>query len=309
MNQETATIAELVLEQTLFGISMGQLGRYGLVVIMLTMGMHLRLTDFKLLFNRPVSVITGLAGQMLFLPLVAFSLIWLLKPELHIAVGAIVLACCPGAATSNYFSYLVRGDVALSVTLTAISGMLVVITLPLLVNLGFMVFTDSSSDIRLPVLETMLQILQLLILPVAIGMLLRYKLPETIADPLQRLSSGLSFALMMIVVVLSFAGLWGHFGELIVSCGLLAFLTNVITMAAGYGSGVLMKLPLKQRRTLCVEVGIQNFLLAMVIALTVLKNPDYAIFPVMYLLMMYVSVFTFIGWCRLRPLPSDIQDH
>ena len=71
MNQETATIAELVLEQTLFGISMGHLGRYGLVVIMLTMGMHLRLTDFKLLFNRPVSVITGLAGQMLFLPLVA----------------------------------------------------------------------------------------------------------------------------------------------------------------------------------------------------------------------------------------------
>ncbi len=302
MNSETASIASLVLEQTFLGISMGQLGRYGLVVIMLTMGMNLLLTDFKLLLSRPVSVITGLLGQMLFLPLVAFVLIWLLQPNLYIAVGAIVLACCPGAATSNYFSYLAKGDVALSVTLTAISGILVVISLPLLVNLGFIVFTESSSQIRLPVIETVLQILQLLILPVAIGMMLRHKLPDTVADPLQRVASGLSFVLMMMVVVLSFSGLWGRFGELIASCGLLALLTNIITMSAGYGAGAAMKLPIKQRRTLCVEVGIQNFLLAMVIALTVLGNPEYAIFPVMYLLMMYVSVFTFIGWCRLRPV-------
>lgn len=292
------TIAELVLGRTLSGFSMGDIGRYGLVLIMLTMGMHLRVRDFQLLFKKPVSVLTGLAGQMLFLPLVAFILIWLLKPELHIAVGAIVLSCCPGAATSNYFCYLARGDVALSVTLTAISGTLVVVTLPLLVNLGFMLFASGGQEIHLPVVDTMLQIFLLLILPVAIGMTLRVILPADLADKIQKVFSAFSFGVMMLVVVMSLSGLKGHFGELVVACGLLAFLTNVITMAGGYGAAVVTGLPEEQRRCLTVEIGIQNFLLAMVIALTILKNPDYAIFPVMYLVMMYVSVFTFIGICR-----------
>ncbi len=278
---------------------MGDIGRYGLVMIMLTMGMHLRLDDFRQLFRQPVSVLTGLAGQMLFLPLVAFLLIWILRPELHIAVGAIVLSCCPGAATSNYFSYLARGNVALSVTLTAISGTLVVVTLPLLVNLGFMLLADAEQQIRLPVVDTMLQIFLLLILPVAIGMTLKVLLPVNLAVKIQKIFSGASFAVMMLVVVMSLSGLWGRFGELVAACGLLALLTNVITMAGGYAAGTVTGLSEEKRRCLTVEIGIQNFLLAMVIALTILQNPDYAIFPVMYLVMMYISVFLFIGWCRL----------
>jgi len=292
------TIAELVLGRTLFGFSMGDIGRQGLVLIMLTMGMTLQLTDFKLLWQRPVSVVAGLIGQMLLLPLVAFILIAWLQPELYIAVGAIVLACCPGAATSNYFCYLAKGDVALSVTLTAISGLLVLITMPIFVNLGFIMLTDAEQAIRLPVWQTMQQIFLMLILPVAIGMSLRAVLAEPLALKLQRGLSMLSFAVMMLVVVMSLSGLNGHFGALLASCGVLALLTNVITMSAGYGVGALLGLSDTQRRSLTVEVGIQNFLLAMVIALTIFKNPDYAIFPVMYLVMMYISVFAYVGYCR-----------
>jgi BASS family bile acid:Na+ symporter len=302
------TIAELVLGRTLLGYSMGDIGRYGLVLIMLTMGMHLRLQDFQQLVRQPVSVVTGLTGQILFLPAVAFLLIWLLQPELHIAIGAIVLSCCPGAATSNYFSYLARGDVALSVTLTAISGTLVVVTLPLLVNLGFLLLAGSEQQIRLPVVETMQQIFLLLILPVITGMSLKALLPSAIGENIQRLLSGFSFAVMMLVVVMSLSGLWGRFGELVAACGLLALLTNVITMGGGYAAGSVVGLAEEKRRCLTVEIGIQNFLLAMVIALTILQNPDYAVFPVMYLVMMYISVFLFIGWCRLwrdRALPDQ----
>ncbi len=292
------TIAELVLGRTLFGISMGDIGRYGLMFIMLTMGMTLQVKDFTLLLKNPGSVLAGLIAQMLLLPIVAFVLIWLLQPPLYIAVGAIVLACCPGAATSNYFCYLARGDVALSVTLTAISGMLVLLTMPVFVNAGFIMLTDAEQAIRLPVLQTMQQIFLMLILPVVIGMSLRAILAEPLAKKIQTGLSMLSFGLMMLVVVMSLSGLQGHFVELIVSCGLLALITNLITMFCGFGIGSLMGLADKQCRALTVEVGIQNFLLAMIIALTILKNPEYAIFPVVYLVMMYITVFAYIAYCR-----------
>lgn len=293
-----ATIADLVLGRTVFGVELGDLGRYGLLVIMLTMGLSLKPADFSRLFATPVPVLAGLSGQMLFLPIVAFILVAALDPEPHIAVGAILLSCCPGAATSNYFSYLARGDVALSVTLTAISGLLVLTTLPFIVNLGFSLFVDSEVVVRLPVFDTMLQVFQLLIVPVAIGMLLRAWLSDDRANQVQRVASAISFAVMMLIVVMSLTGLWGRFTELVIACGLLALLTNGIAMLAGYASAYVLKLPETQRRALTVEVGIQNFLLAIVLTLTVLDEPDYAIFPVMYLVVMYLSVFAFISWCR-----------
>ena len=297
---EEATLAELVLGRTVFGLSLGDLGRWGLTTIMLTMGLSLRPADFARLFSTPVPVSVGLIGQMIFLPAIAFVLVAVIEPAPHIAIGAILLSCCPGAATSNYFSYLARGDVALSVTLTAISGLLVLVTLPFIVNLGFSMFVDTDVVVRLPVFDTMLQVFQLLILPVAIGMLLRHWLPAALADQGQRVASALSFAIMMFIVVMSLAGLQGRFLELIAVAGLLALLTNVIAMGAGFISASLLGLPENQRRALCVEIGIQNFLLAVVLALTVLNEPEYAVFPIMYLVVMYVSVFSFIGWCRWR---------
>ena len=149
-----------------------------LFIIMVSMGLGLTLNDFKRISSEPKSVIVGLIAQLVMLPLVGFVLarIFPLTPEL--AVGLILLATCPGGPTSNMITYLVRGNIALSITLTAISSLITIFTLPLVINLAMQIFMGSATSLQLPFLKTVIRIAVITIFPVAIGMMLKYHTPQ-----------------------------------------------------------------------------------------------------------------------------------
>ena len=298
-SDQALLIAQSVLSAELFGINAGDIARPGLLLIMFTMGLALRMENFRQLFVQPLPVSVGLAGQLVLLPVVTFTLVGIFSPPTPVAIGAIILSCCPGAASSNYFTYLAGGDIALSVVLTAVSGFIVVFTTPLLINLGLTWFSGAGQVIVLPVVQTMYEIFVLLVLPVVAGMALRNWLGPKYADLLRRITSGLAFIGLVLVVVLAFVSVIDHIPVLVVLFGPLALAVNAINMSAGYLAAKTINLGEGQKRSVTLEIGIQNFLLAIVISLNILNVPEFTVFAITYLFIMYITGFTFIAYCRL----------
>ncbi len=292
-------IAQNVLSMDFFGMSSAALGRYALLFIMFTMGLSLQRSDFSQLMIQPLPVSIGLIGQLVFLPMVTFLLVFLFSPTTSVALGAIILSCCPGAASSNYFAYLARGDIALSVVLTAISGIVVVFTTPILINLGLNWFAEEGQDISLPILQTMYEIFLLLVVPVIAGMVLRKVLGTKYALMLRALTSKIAFAGLLLIVILGFVAVIDYLPQLMMTFGLMALAVNIINMSAGFGLAKILSVGEKQTRSTTVEIGIQNFLLAMLISLNILKIPEFSVFAITYLFISYISGFSFIAYCRL----------
>ena len=149
-----------------------------LFIIMLGMGLGLTLDDFKRVLVEPKAVIIGLIAQLIMLPVVGFFLasIFPLDPEL--AVGLMILTACPGGSTSNMVTYLVKGNIALSITLTAISSLITVFTIPFVVNFSMTHFMGKEVAIQLPFVKTVVQIAVITLIPITIGMLLHRYMPK-----------------------------------------------------------------------------------------------------------------------------------
>jgi len=290
--------AELqLLDISVFGFSISAMGTVALVVIMLTMGLKLELRHFARVVESPIDVLVGLSLQILLLPAVAFVLIWFFEPPMSVAMGLIILSCCPSGATSNFFSFLARGDIALSIVLTAISGVVVVFTAPLIIALGLRLFTGQGEEITLPVGDTMLRIFGLVVLPTLIGMGVRAVAPRQ-SERIEPWATRISFAFILFTMVVLFAHVSEHFVRYLAVSWQVTVSLNLLMMAAGFFLARSARIGESQCRTICIEVGVQNYLLSVVIATALLKQPDFAVVPIVYLFTMYVSVFTFIGWAR-----------
>ena len=251
--------------------------------IMLGMGLTLKIEDFTRVVRYPKAAAGGLIGQMLLLPLLAFALVSVLDLEPVLAIGVMLIALSPGGAVSNLFTLLARGDIALSVTLTAISSMLTVFTVPYLLNLALQFFLDEGKLIHLPFLPTMLQIAFITIIPVSIGMAIRAKFPGLV-DRAQMVVKYLSAAFLLFAVVLIMIREGQAFFDKLLMVGLLTTGLNILTMIAGYGIGLILGLRRKEVITLAVEIGIQNAILATAIAATpsLLDSTAFAIVPTIY---------------------------
>ena len=162
---------------------------FALFIIMLGMGLGLTVKDFTRIFVEPKAVIIGLIAQLIIVPVVGFllAMFFPLSPEL--AVGVVILAACPGGPTSNLVTYLVKGNVALSITLTAISSLVTVFTIPLVVNLAMQQFMAESVALQLPFLKTVIQIAVITLIPVSLGMLTHHYAP-TLASTIEKKSNG-----------------------------------------------------------------------------------------------------------------------
>ncbi len=147
-------------------------------IIMLGMGMSLTVEDFKRIFVLPKAVITGLILQLFLLPLTGWFIANVFKLPSELSVGLMILAICPGGATSNLITHLAKGDVALSITLTAITSCITVLSIPFLLNISMHQFLGSGQMIKLNIPQTILQIFMITVLPVSIGMILNSKKPE-----------------------------------------------------------------------------------------------------------------------------------
>ncbi len=274
-----------------------------LFIIMLGMGLSLVVDDFKRVVIFPKAVVIGLVNQLLILPLVAFGLAYNMPGEL--AVGLVLLAVCPGGVTSNLISHVSKGDTALSVTLTAISSLLTVLTIPFILNIALETFMLEGKVISLDVPKTIITIVAITILPISIGMFIRSK-KEAFAlsmDKPVRIASVVFLALIIIAAVIKEKEvLFNNIGDV----GINALLLNVITMAVGFGTAMLFNLNLKQRITISIESGIQNGTLAITLALTVLGNSVMAIPGAIYALIMFFTggvIMYYFGSRKDTPTP------
>ena len=271
-----------------------------LFVIMLGMGLGLTISDFKRIVVAPKAAILGLISQLVMLPIVGFVLasIFPLTPEL--AVGVMILAACPGGATSNLMTYIARGDVALSISLTAISSLITLLfTIPLVVNFSMQVFMGEASALQLPFLTTVTQIAVITLIPVSLGMLLNHYAPRfaaSVEKSVKWLSLGFLGLIIAIILYQERTNIVGFF----VQVGGVTLTLNVITMALGFAIAALGKLNRSTTKALTIEVGIQNGTLAIAVASApiFLNNPTMAIPPAIYSLIMDVTGFAFAFWCQ-----------
>lgn len=268
-----------------------------LAIVMLGMGLSLVPEDFKRITRYPKSVAVGTVCQVLLLPLLGVLITLVVPMQPTIAVGLIVLAICPGGPSSNLITYLAKGDVALSVTLTALNSLITVFTIPVFANLALRHFLGQTAAIALPIGQTMLQIFLITLLPIAIGMFARQKFPKT-ANRLEKQMSRLAIGLLALIIVILLIREGNKLPEFLVQVGIGAMLLNFLAILTGFLAGKLFRLPLPQQICLAIEVGIQNGTLAIAITAGLLNNPDMAIPAAVYSLFMNLTGFGVILYGR-----------
>ena len=264
-------------------------------VIMLGLGLSLTLADFLRVARYPRPVLVGLLCQVLILPLVCFLMVEAVGLAPALAVGFMLLAASPGGTSANLFSHLAHGDVALNISLTAISSVVAILTMPLIVNLSLAYFMESDQAVPLQFAKV-LQVFVIVLGPVAIGMLIRRYQPSFAAsmDKPVRILSGLFLAL---IIVLAFVNDSLSAREHLAEIGLLALLFNLASMAVGYWVPRLLKLNLRQSIAIGMEIGIHNGTLAIALALSpaLLNNPTMAIPAAVYGILAFFTAAIF-GW-------------
>jgi len=258
-----------------------------LITVLFGMGMSLTVADFRRIVRAPLSSAVGLGCQMILLPLVALALTRLLGLPGETAVGLMLLAACPGGPTSNLISHLSKGDTALSVTLTAASSVIAVFTIPWVVGASMIHFLGSASEIELPFLKTFVQLIVVTILPIALGMLVRAVRPQ-FADRMARPANILSVVFLAVVIGLAVLR-EDNLADQFRLAGPASMILNVLTMALGFATAALFRLPRPQQITISIEAGIQNGTLALAIALGLLNSPGIAMPAVVYSLFMFVT--------------------
>ncbi len=270
-----------------------------LAIIMLGMGLSLVPYDFKRVALYPKAASIGILNQIIILPMVGFLLLWLFglkSPEL--AVGIMILAACPGGPTSNLISHISRGDTALSITLTAISSLIAVITIPLIVNLALAYFMQHGEYVPLPVLKTILSLTLITLVPVSIGMIIRAK-AVNFANKMDKPVKAISGILLVVIILAAILTNKDIFVSSFRDVGPIALSLNVIMLIIGYMSARMVKLRIPQRITISVESGIQNGTLGITIASALLRNDVMAISPAIYSLIMFVTAGFIISWANI----------
>ena len=259
-----------------------------LFLIMMGMGLTLVTNDFKRVLKYPKAVGIGLTNQLILLPIIGFALanIMPLRPEY--AVGVMLLVLCPGGTTSNLFTYLAKGDVALSVTMTAIASVITVFTIPIVLSFSLIYFMGSGSAFELPVLKTVLTLVLLTIVPISIGMLIKRYAPA-VADRSQVYVS--RFGVLFLTFLVLFLGYVQRdiIVDAFIATGPVSIILNLSTMALGYYSSKWFGLNLAQRTSVTLEVGLQNSTLSIFMALTLLSNYDMSMMPAIYTLVMFLT--------------------
>ncbi len=269
-----------------------------LFIIMLGMGLSLKPVDFKLVASKPKAVLLGTLAQMLMLPLLAYIIVLALDLHGALAMGVLILALCPGGTTSNLFTYLAKGDTALSVTLTSVVSLLAPITVPFMIVFFMGLVMGDGQQIELPILKTILQLVVITIIPIGIGMLINHYKPNFSAraeNPVKIFS----VAFLLIIVVGIVAKNINHMADYFSQAGIASLLLNISCMVFGYGLAKLAKLNEAQSKAISIEVGFQNGTLAIVIALTLLENTQMAIAATCYSLIMFATGAVF-AWVLNR---------
>jgi len=266
-----------------------------LTLLMFELGLNLKLVDFKLFKDRPKPVVAGLIGQIIILPALAWLIGSAFGLEPLFLIGFVLIACCPGGSSSNVFSMLARGDVALSVSLTACSSIITLFTVPLIME-WVTTAAGSQVDVHLPVGKLVMQNLVLMFLPIVVGIAVKKKW-EVAAEKIHKVLSKIAFPALIFLATVFFIqnreAIIAKFGQL----GLSITVLILLAMASGVLMAWLMHLSGKERRTIVIEIGMQNAAQAIAIASSplVFNNDIIAIPAIIYALMMNVILIIYVA--------------
>ena len=271
-----------------------------LTLLMFDLGLTLRLEDFGKVFRRPWPIIVALFGQLVLLPAIALGLAYLFKLPPVFFIGLVLIACCPGGSSSNVFSRLAGGDVALSVSLTALSSVITLFTIPFIMSWATRLVGESVG-IVLPVGNLIKQNLVLMLLPVVIGLVINYVFPKA-AEKTDKVLSKLAFPLLLVLITVFYIQ---HHRTILENIGLLGLcVTALILVAIGCSSLLsrLVKNSKEQRRTVVIEVGMQNAAQAIAIASSplIFASEEMAIPAILYSLMMNIVLLTYVWVVRKK---------
>ena len=269
-----------------------------LIFIMFTLGIGLTIEDFRIVFRAPKVFAVGIINQMIMLPLVSFIIVSLFGLSNEMAVGVMILACCPGGVTSNIITKLAKGDTALSISYTAIVSIVTVITLPLIVGFSMEYFMGSDAP-PINILSLGLTMFIITAVPVCIGLYINTK-HNNIANSFAPIANNISTLLFIVIVAGALASEWNTF---INNLSLLgpAIITLIITMLfIGYNSGKMFNVNKKQAVTIAIESGIQNATVGITIGNLILnQNTGISILSLpsgVYGILMYLVCLPFVFW-------------
>lgn len=255
-------------------------------LIMINLGLSLHFEDFRLIFSEPRALITGLCCQMILLPGIAFTIAYLSDLPAAIKIGIVLISICPGGATSNLITYLLKGNVALSISLTSINSILILFTIPGFLMLATNIFMDEQTYVTLPFVPTILKIFLMILLPTAVGIFLRYRFPDKakVAENYMKYITTFLLAVVFLFVILTSHSETDKPFKLYLRIAPLVLLLNVLGLFSGYLAGRWLRFRKSKIITLSIEIGIQNSALAITIASSsvFLNNTTIAIPAVIY---------------------------
>ncbi|AMW78597.1 bile acid:sodium symporter [Acinetobacter sp. TGL-Y2] len=278
-----------------------------LAIVMAGLGLELTLKDFARVKKHPKAVLIALFAQLVILVGIAFVICKVLNLPPLLAVGLMLLAASPGGATANLFSFLYKGDIALNITLTAINAVIAAITLPLIVNFAIAHFIQDSTQIGLQ-FSKILQVFVIILVPVALGMLIRHYVPH-IAQKLEKPLRIFAVVFLVLIILGAVLSERENIMQYLTQVGIATALFCVLSLSVGYFLPRLLNVPSFQARACAFEIGIHNSTLAMTIALTIMNSPEAAMPAAVYSIFMYIFAAIFgMLLNRFAPITREQAD-
>ena len=282
----------------------------GLAFIMLSLGLSLQPADFSRALGQPRALFGGALAQLVLLPLVAFSLLRLFGLTGDLALGVMILSCCPGGITSNVMTRLSRGDVALSISYTALASLVTAVTLPVVLSLTAPLLLPSPN-LELSILPLSLKVFAISTMPVVIGVWIAQQAPGFCKRNRQK-AERLANLLFVLIVAGTLISQWTVFTGNLTTIGPTLLTLNLVMLAIGLGLGHRLKLSTEQTTSLSIEAGFQNGTVGIVVGS--LLGPElmqsqlnsFSLPSAVYGVLMTVTIIPFIAWRRsIQPLTTQ----
>ena len=265
----------------------------GLALIMLGLGMSLTIKDFLRVIKTPKDFLVGFICQLILLPIIAFALIKLLNTPIELALGVMLVAAAPGGVTSNVLTKFANGDVALSISLTAIISLISIISVPFIIFLSIDLLNIDYVSKNISMLAISLKMFFIVTIPVIIGMIIRHFVKNFIIKNvlvIQRISIAL-FVLMFIAI---YVEEWSNIVNFIARAGLITLILNVVMMVVGFYIAKFFASGVAQQRTISLECGLQNGTLAVFVGTQLFDKMVYIVPTAAYALVMMITSLIFL---------------
>ena len=269
-----------------------------LAFIMFTLGLGLTFSDFARVAKMPKNFLIGLVRKLIFLPLVALIIVfvWPLQPEL--AIGLILIAAAPGGVTSNILTSFAKGDVALSISLTAVMSLLSVISVPLVLGISMGLISDNSLG-SISLTSIAISMFLIVTLPVLLGMIFRASL-SYLTKRIEKIAKILSTALFVLVLIGAILAERQNLVEYFAQTGLVVLILNILMMTIAYYWAKLFSSGRPQLKAISLECGLQNGTLAIFVGTSVFGGGLYIVPAATYSVIMYLTSLIFIYFIRKR---------